>query len=189
MWATLGALGLLAGVVALVATQTDGIGVQTVLAGALIAVAGALVVSAYTGRLVGLATIGVVLALGVTLVAAVGAPLRGGFGEADWAPLSSEELLDEYRLTAGEGVLDLSAVDLGPGRHSVEASVAFGRLEVVLPDNVDLNVDGSVTAGEITVLNSTDDGFNKDLDVSTNDGRPGQLDLKAEVGFGELLVR
>lgn len=187
LWALLGALALVSGVVALVAALAGGIGAQTVLAAAVIVVGAGVVAGAYLGRVIGLATVGVVLALGLTAVALVDVPLDGGFGQAEWAPSGPADIEDEYRLTAGEATLDLRGLDLDAGPHEVEASVAFGSLRVLVPPGAGIVAEGSVTAGDLRVLGESDEGLGNDITVTTAGEAP-DITLTAEVGFGELRV-
>ncbi|MGI9539552.1 MAG: PspC domain-containing protein [Miltoncostaeaceae bacterium] len=186
-WAILGALALVSGVAALVAALAGGIGAQSVLAVAVMVVGVGVIAAAYLGRVVGLATVGVVLALGLTAVTLVDVPLGGGFGQAEWAPAGAADLEREYRLTAGEATLDLRGLDLDAGPHEVEASVAFGSLRVLVPPDAEILAEGSVTAGDLRVLGESDEGLRNDVSVGTAAEEP-DIALTAEVGFGELRV-
>lgn len=187
LWAVLGALALVGGVAALVAALAGGIGAQAVLAVAVIVVGAGVIAGAYLGRVMGLATVGVVLALGLTAVTLLDVPLDGGFGQTEWTPAGAADLEDEYRLTAGEATLDLRGLDLDTGPHEVEASVAFGSLRVLVPPDAGIVAEGSVTAGDLRVLGDSDEGLGSDVTVSTVGEEP-DITLTAEVGFGELRV-
>lgn len=187
LWAVVGALALLAGVVALVAATAGGPGPQTVLAVAVMVVGAGVIAGAYLGRVIGLATVGVVLALGLSAVTLVDVPLDGGFGAADWAPAGPADLDDEYRLTAGEAVLDLRGLDLEAGPYEIDASVAFGSLRVLVPPSAEVSAGGSVTAGDLRVLGESDEGLGNDVTVVAAGGEP-DITLEAEVGFGELRI-
>jgi hypothetical protein len=186
VWAVLGALALLAGVAALVVALAGGLGAQSVLALAVLAVGGAVIVSAYLGRVFGLATLGVVLAIGLVAISFVNVPLEGGFGQAEWAPASGVEVESEYRLTAGEATLDLRGLDPEAGPYEIATSVAFGSLRVLTPPDATIAAEGSVTAGDMRVLGEQDEGLGNDVTITTA-GEP-DIVLSAEVGFGELRV-
>ncbi len=180
---------VLAAVAVLVAAGVD-ISIQSAAAVAVIAVGGGLVAAAFMGRVPGLATLGVLLGLGLVLLTAVNVPFKGGVGEARWAPTHEDELRDEYHFGAGDAVLDLSDLDLPPGHREVTATVGAGNLSVHVPDGVALDVEGRAAAGDVEVFGRRDDG----LDASVHGVREpfrsdSELALDLEVGFGRLQVR
>jgi predicted membrane protein len=133
------------------------------------------------------------LAIALTAVAAIDVPLRGGFGERRWAPASERQLERQspFRLAAGDAVLDLRDTRLGAGDHDVEVSVAFGQLTVLLPEDVAVDLDIEVQAGQIsTEVGSDDEGW--DLHVEATDDPPGSeasVALEIDVAFGDVAVR
>lgn len=131
------------------------------------------------------------VAIAAALVAAstFDIPLEGPVGNRTWAPSTISEVEDEYRLSMGEGRLDLSDVDLDGDDLKVEASVGMGHLLVTVPEGVELVITGESSAGEVMLFGTSDTGLN----VSTHrifdrgaDG--GRLQLELEVGFGKVEV-
>jgi phage shock protein PspC (stress-responsive transcriptional regulator) len=158
-------------------------------AAALLTVGAGLLVGSRWGRARVLVPIGVV-ALAVTAATSiVDVPLRGGTGERVWTPTFAE-LASEYRLVAGHAVLDLRDLDLPAGAaREIEVTVAFGYLEVWVPEGMDVDIGTEVGAGR------TDDeaglqlsqGLRRTTATSPPDGPPA-LTIRAEVGMGRLEV-
>ncbi len=154
-----------------------------------IVLGGGLLVSSLFGRARWLIVVGLVLSpllLGASLI---DVPLQGGFGDPRYTPQSAIELDDEYRLIAGELVLDLTSIELADGEsYEIDASVVFGRLEVILPPDLGVEVTARLDAGEMA-LNDVTRTENINVErVTTFDGS-GQVVLDVHVGFGELVVR
>jgi hypothetical protein len=169
---------------------------RALLAGVLIVIGIALAAAASQGHVPeGLVTAGIVLTIILALVStastALSVPLRGGFGDRNYSPTAAT-LETEYRLIAGQLVLDLDGVDFPQGETVVEASVTFGKLVVRgIPNNVAVLVTGRVTAGQVVLLGSTWDGVALDERAADDDftqaGR--RLVIDTAVGFGQIEVR
>jgi phage shock protein PspC (stress-responsive transcriptional regulator) len=149
-----------------------------------------LLVGAFYGRAGGLILIGL-----VATVVTVGATVAGEYdGERiDQTPLTAAQVDDSYSVGSGEVVLDLSRVrdveDLD-GRD-LEVHAGFGRVEVVLPDGVDVAIDARVEGpGHLAVLGGDRGGVNIEEQSSVDGGVDApRLDLEAWVGVGEVEVR
>jgi phage shock protein PspC (stress-responsive transcriptional regulator) len=187
---TLSLLALTAGLLVLLdntgvvdVSLTAGTAVLLVLTG------GALVVGAWWGTARWLIPVGIVLCLVLGAATLVDVPIRGGIGERVYEPAALVELDSPYRLAAGDMTVDLSGVDFGGQARTVVASVAAGRLGVVVPADVAVTVESHVSAGELSVLGETADGLDVDRTVRRG-GREsgGRLVVRAEVGLGELEV-
>jgi hypothetical protein len=189
---TVSAALLVAGVLAaLAAADVYQPGPGTVLSAMLIVVGLGLLVGGWYGRSRGLIAAGVLLTLVLTAASAARVP-EGGFGDRYWHPASAAALEPRYRLGAGQGTLDLNAVDPRGGTVPVRAEIGFGELRVLVPDDVRLVIHARANAGEVVLP----DGFQ-------NDGSPvlrehtveparqpsrGTLDLTLRVGMGEVEV-
>lgn len=165
-------------------------------AAAILVVLGAtLVVSSVFGRARGLIVLGLILAPFLIAMALLKVPFEGGFGNPHHVPASIGELAGEYRLMAGEMVLDLTDLEFDEGEvATVEASVVFGRLEVIVPMNLGVEVDAAVDAGEM-LLDGARGGAtrsggsdNVGIERTIEYGGDGLVILDAHVGFGELDV-
>jgi phage shock protein PspC (stress-responsive transcriptional regulator) len=187
--ATVGALLIWFGVAALV-----GAALEVALAVGLGLVGAGLVVGAFTGRSRLLILPALALLALLVGTAMLDVPLRGGVGERSWAPASVDEVASEYRLAAGEAVLDLRAVvpPTGPGAEDVvvTASVAAGELMVLVPEGVALDIRAKATAGEINLLGTTDTGIDvrQQASAAGPDGAA-TIVLDLAVGFGTVEVQ
>jgi phage shock protein PspC (stress-responsive transcriptional regulator) len=170
--------------------------VGQVLAVFLTVLGGGLLVGTWWGRAWGLIPVGL-LAVPVVAVAALAGPVpvEGGVAERLFQPTTPAEVRSTYRLAGGELILDLSKVDFGPGAPPVEASVAGGRVLVVLPDEVAAEVRGRVGVGALDLLGHVDTGAQVDSAVIEPAAEPPaegaaatvKLDLMA--GYGVIEVR
>jgi phage shock protein PspC (stress-responsive transcriptional regulator) len=148
-----------------------------------------LLVGSVYGRAGGLILIGL-----IATVATVGATVAGEFdgGQLDRRPTSAEQVQDSYSLGSGEVVIDLSGVtdvENLDGRD-LEVHAGMGRVEVILPEGVDVAIDAHVDGpGHLSVLGGDEGGIDLE-DRATVDGGVGapQLDLEAWVGVGEVEV-
>jgi phage shock protein PspC (stress-responsive transcriptional regulator) len=145
-----------------------------------------LLVGAIFGRAGGLIALGVVAALATAGATAAGEVDGGQIGHT---PQTAIAVDDRYHVTAGEIVLDLTQVeDLEEldGR-TIELDATFGRIDVIVPQGLDVDVDAVVDAAGHTAL------FGDEVDGSDSyfyDGGPDAplLRLEAEVTFGEIEV-
>lgn len=151
---------------------------------ALVAVLGVgLVVGAWWGRSRFTIVLGVLLIPVLLVAVLIKVPFQGGFAAVTHRP-TSVSLESEYHLVGGDLKLDLR--ELGIGQRRVEATVAFGRLVVVLPLDVGVVVDGRVGIGELDLLGAVRAGIDLDLDVGSEG--EGLIELDLEVGIGALEV-
>ena len=82
--------------------------------------------------------------------------------------------------------LDLSDVQFPVGETHVGARVDVGRLDVIVPPDVALQVHGDAQFGQVDVLGSMVDGHNVDQSLDEQGKRV--LVLDAHVGAGDLRV-
>jgi phage shock protein PspC (stress-responsive transcriptional regulator) len=167
-----------------------------VLAVFLTVLGGGLLVGAWWGRAWGLIPVGLLAVPVVALTALAGpVPVEGGVAERLFQPTTPAEVRPSYRLAGGELILDLSKVTFGPGAPPIEASVAGGRVLVVVPDEVAADVRGRVGVGSLDLLGHLDSGAQVDSTVTEPATKPPakgtaatvRLDLMA--GYGVIEVR
>jgi phage shock protein PspC (stress-responsive transcriptional regulator) len=167
-----------------------------VLAVFLTVLGGGLLVGTWWGRGWGLIPIGLLAVPVVAFTALAGpVPVKGGVAERVFQPATPAEVRPGYRLAGGEMILDLSGVRFGPGAPPVAASVAGGRLLVVLPDEVAAEVRGRVGVGSLDLLGHQDAGAQVDSTIVEPAAKPPakgaaptvKLDLMA--GYGVIEVR
>lgn len=108
-----------------------------------------LVIGAWWGRARALILVGLVLLPVAWTASLVGVPLEGGLGARRFAPTTSTELPEAYRLVGGELVVDLTEYAGSDASIDLRASVAFGDLRVLLPEGAAAEIDASVGGGMI----------------------------------------
>jgi hypothetical protein len=122
-------------------------------------------------------------------------PVEGGVAERLIQPTTQAEVRSPYRLAGGELILDLSKVDFGPGAPPVQASVAGGRVLVVLPDETAAEVRGRVGVGALDLLGHVDTGVQVDSSVTEpavkapSEGTAPTVKLDLMTGYGVIEVR
>jgi phage shock protein PspC (stress-responsive transcriptional regulator) len=192
------AAALIATGLALVLDNLDvvDLGFGQVLAVFLTVLGGGLLVGTWWGRAWGLIPVGLLAVPVVALAALAGpVPVEGGISERLFQPTTPAEVRPTYRLAGGELILDLSKVDFGPGAPPVEASVAGGRVLVVIPDEVAADVRGRLGVGSVDLLGHVESGAQLDSTVTEPASKPPakgaaptvKLDLMA--GYGVIEVR
>lgn len=168
---------------------------RSVLAGALILIGVGLIIGAGRGAHGGLITAGVmltvILGMASTAEGVLDVPLTGGIGDSTYTPASLDRLASPYRLTIGDLTVDLRSTEFNRDLVDIEASVAIGQLTVLLPDDVAVEVIGSVGAGRLLVGDTEYSGTGVD-EIVTDAGfadAPRRLRLTIRVGLGDAEVR
>ncbi|MFV1991702.1 MAG: PspC domain-containing protein, partial [Acidimicrobiales bacterium] len=157
-------------------------------ASVLLASGAGLVVAAFTGRAPGLIVLGMIAALGLASAWILDPIIQDGAGQSIEKVSRIEELEPEYRLGAGELILDLRGLDLKGTEQSVKAHLETGSLKVLVPKGVDLVLSAKALAGEVTIGNESDDGYRAELFREIDTVGDSQLTVDAEVTFGEVIV-
>ena len=148
-----------------------------------------LLVGAFWGRAGGLIALGLVAA-----IATAGASLGNQFPEDEvtYTPTSADQVAENYDIGGGELFLDLSGVEDVDALDGRDISIdgVGGRLEVVVPDGVDVTVQTEVVAGDSRVFDQHRDGFDVNLD-GFRDGGDGVPDMTINIDLfaGEVIVR
>jgi phage shock protein PspC (stress-responsive transcriptional regulator) len=99
----------------------------------------------------------------------VDVPLEGGFGERVYSPAAIGGLQDDYRLVAGPMRFDLTDMQWRNEPVEIDATVAFGVIEVVVPEGVRVELEGSVGAGAIDFFDDNRTGYDIELDDAGGD--------------------
>jgi hypothetical protein len=165
---------------------------QILIPGGLILVGLALVIGSRTGQKTGgLVAIGVILAVIAGLFALIDVPLGSGIGDRNVQPRSSADLERSYDLAIGDLTVDLSRLELPEGTTRVEAHLAIGQVTVIVPDDVPVLVEGEASAGQVSLLGRTADGFAARTVHRGRgyDGAPRRLQIDVTVGLGQVVVR
>jgi phage shock protein PspC (stress-responsive transcriptional regulator) len=167
---------------------------RTMQAAVLTALGVVLVVGAWWGRTRSLIGIGAPLAGALLLVDALDIPLDGDIGERTVLVDEVGDLDDVHEHLAGELILDLRELPETPGEvPTIRAEVAFGRLEVLLPEEVTADVDALVGVGELRgpgVDGGDESGVHVEraFEIAGREGG-GRARLDVQVGLGELEIR
>jgi len=180
----------LAGVLAITGGQ--------LLAAALLVIGLGLLLGAVVGRARGLIWFGAVL-LPLVLVSQVAAETSfagipamivdgDSAGEVHLAPTSVEDISETYELGAGSLRLDLTEVPFDGETVTIEMSVGFGEVRVIVPDDVEVVATGSVGIGEAQMLDRRATGLGVgELDVEAQPDDPrGRVELELRAGIGEI---
>ncbi|MFA9443804.1 PspC domain-containing protein [Egicoccus sp. AB-alg6-2] len=154
-----------------------------------------LLVGSVVGRGRGLIGVGLLL-VPVLLVLQVLQPFPadvfGGNGQAVGTQVERPDdvsvLRESYQVGAGELRLDLSQITFTEDER-VAVNVGFGQLHVIVPADVTVEVVGRVGAGELHLLDRTNDGVGLERTVVDEvEGSEARLTLAVAVGFGEANV-
>ncbi len=152
-------------------------------------VAAMLVLGSFWGRAGGLIALGLVAAL-ATAVASVATTLPDR--RLDYAPTSASQVRDAYEFGGGRLTLDLSDVSdpQALDGRGITIDGVGGRVEVIVPDGVAVDVQTEVVAGDSRVFDRSQDGFDVTLDDlhTTTPGAP-TLSLNIDLVAGEVIVR
>lgn len=165
------------------------LGGGAVIAGLVIALGGALVISSFLGGRRWLVLPALVIAIPLGFVAAAGLDVNGGVGERDYQPTTVSELADGYQLGIGQMRLDLTRVDLPPGRTPLKLDMGIGSVRLFVPDDVCVASDVRVGAGYARVLDRDNGGLDVDWRQSPVEGAGvKRLVIHGDVGIGEIQV-
>lgn len=101
----------------------------------------------------------------------------------------NKEANNDYQTVFGNGILDLTTLDLSQGPQKMELDNVFGQTTLILKKDTPFKVDASVVFGQISLpdkkMSSIGDWFYQSENYSQN---PNHLDIKADVVFGQLVI-
>jgi phage shock protein PspC (stress-responsive transcriptional regulator) len=160
-----------------------------VVAGLVIACGVGLVGGAFRGGARWLIVPAIVLALPLGAVAATDLDIRGTWGDRTFHPGTVADLERGYEMGMGSMKVDLSDVDLPPGRTDLRLDLGMGEIKVLVPDDVCVTTAAEVGLGAV----NTGDGEQGGVDLDVRDERdvaPGvpHLHVIADLGVGHLAV-
>ena len=130
-----------------------------------------------------------IIAIPLGFVAAAGLDVNGGVGDRNYQPTTLAELDKGYELGIGQMRLDLTQVDLPPGRTPLKLDMGIGSVRMVVPDDVCVASNVRVGAGYARVLDRDSGGLDVDWRQSPIDNLGvKRLVIDGDVGIGELQV-
>jgi phage shock protein PspC (stress-responsive transcriptional regulator) len=183
-----GVLLAAAGALALFAAVGVDIPWDIALAVAAIGIGLAVAVGAYFQRRTGgLVVVGVLLATLAICVSAVDLRLEGPIGDRTFRPFTSSDVKRTYDVSIGDLTVDLSGTSF-TGDTDLDANVGIGSLTVLVPDDVNVAVDASASAGELTVFGRRTDGWDAELTATAEGSNDTTVTIDANMGFGEVTV-
>jgi phage shock protein PspC (stress-responsive transcriptional regulator) len=160
-----------------------------------------MVVGGVFGKTTALVPIGIVVAVPLITLAAVGVPLHGTVGDENWAPSSAAAVEPSYQLAVGDGTLDVTGVQPGAGKTvTTSAQVGVGDLQVEAPTDVNLVIHAHTDIGAVNdddtgpVLHSYGTSRNNGVSVTKNYTIPAQgkaegtIVLNLKVGIGDVNI-
>jgi len=164
---------------------------QVACATALAVVALGLVAGTWAGRTNGLVAVGALLSMALVGGTAAADVQNGArFGEVSWRPVDPNAA-QPYRIIAGQGVLDLTALPLHEGgRYRVAAEVGLGGLKVLLPSHVQVELRVSTGLGDVTVDKKITSGPRARVErtLPGSGTNPPVLELQVKGRVGDLEV-
>ncbi len=86
--------------------------------------------------------------------------------------------------------IDLTRLDAADFRNidepvEINADVDFGKITVIVPDDIDVSVDASTGLGDVTVFGDTEDGFSPSIVDRNSDP---DIELILDMDIGEVVV-
>jgi phage shock protein PspC (stress-responsive transcriptional regulator) len=187
-WLTLSAALVVGGILgALDLADVIDISAEAIAATILIIFGVGLVVSAWFGRARSLIGLGLATLVALVVIAAVDVPLSGGFGERHVEPVAAREFGDPVRLAAGKITIDLTRFNDAGATGMLDASVGAGEIVVIYPDDIRLEANADVSAGDINRDLADDIRVNGESVVHDPVGASrGTVRLNLEVGAGNI---
>jgi phage shock protein PspC (stress-responsive transcriptional regulator) len=135
-----------------------------------------------------------VLAAGGSLAAAT-SDWQGHVGDRDVVVTRADQLADRYDLAIGAMTLDLSALELdapttggSAGDVSVRVRAGIGRVDVIVPDDVQLVAEAEMSIGEVQVPRDATSGLSVEARVDDDGAEHGVVRLDLDGGIGEIAV-
>jgi phage shock protein PspC (stress-responsive transcriptional regulator) len=151
-----------------------------------------LLVGTWIGRARWLVWLGLPLLIPLIVLSTSDVSLKGGAGDRRYAPVSAAEIEPEYRLGVGSLRLDLTDVDLSEQLVRTKLSAGVGDIEVIVPRDADVSVDGRAGIGAVDLFGEETSGTSATR--STVDHGPAgdgtidlTLDLDVSIGKVEVL--
>ena len=189
-WFVVGATLIVVGAMALASNAWDVAFTPGTYAGVVLGLIGlGLVIGAWFGRATFLIVIGLLLLPLAWAASLVDVPIQGEWGQQRFAPSDVSEVRETYHLAGGQLAIDLSRVEASADDPvTVQASVAFGEVVVLVPNGATVEVDASVGGGRIGLMDQPfDNGTYLENHLVEGPGAPDFI-LDLDAGLGSVRV-
>ena len=191
---TIGAALLAVGVLAILdAADVLDLTAHDAFAVGLLVLGAGLVVGTWVGRARWLVFPAVLVLLPGLVLSSVAAeldiPLGSGIGERSFGTTGVADLEPLYELGIGDLTVDLGNLDLDGQRVATEVRVGLGQATVVVPDDARVEVDWSVTGGQVELFDGDRQG--RGLEGSATfpgEEGAGTIELDVDVAFGQITL-
>lgn len=111
-----------------------------------------------------------------------------GIGEARETPTSDRDLVP-FEHGIGKLTVDLTTPGLDLDREIVVAKLGIGDLEVIVPTDVDVDLDAHAGVGNIQAFGEEENGIDVELSGISGTSGSQELELELDVGIGNIRVR
>lgn len=163
---------------------------SAVVAIGLLLVGAASLVASIVGGGRGLIPLGLLLALTLGVAVVIEPVIEDGVGDREHAVTQLADLDPAYRLGIGRLDVDLSELEIPPGETAtVEVELGIGEARVLIPDGVDLRLEGDVAVGELEILGDEENGIRNELSIDTESPETTAtlvVDLSVGIGSGRI---
>ena len=141
----------------------------------------------YQRRTGGLVLVGIALASLAFAVSAVDVRFDGPIGDRTYRPVTAAAVEQSYDVSIGDLTVDLTQASFVRDKE-IDANVGVGALTVIVPDDVGVDVEADVSAGEVTVFGRSSDGWDARVIARESGPTDAMLRIDAHVGLGDLNV-
>jgi hypothetical protein len=118
---------------------------------------------------------------------------RLGFQEVNWAPVSIEQARQGLNITAANGTVDLSEMNLTPPlttEVTVPVDATASNITVIIPDNVPVEVRADMTFGNLNERGADRGGRFEDDRSTYNTDKPGaNLVVEIDGTFSNVTIK
>jgi phage shock protein PspC (stress-responsive transcriptional regulator) len=129
------------------------------------------------------------LGLAAAFVTATGIDLDGGVGDREYAPTTTTDVRDSYKLGIGQMVVDLRDARLPPGDRHIDVKIGVGHAVLLVAPNVCVTTDAQIGVGAANSFGAEDGGIDVDhADTHTAPAGTPRVVLHGDVGVGMLDV-
>jgi len=160
---------------------------------ALLAVGAGVLIGAWWGRARWLIAVGLLLLPFVAFFSIIdlgGLSWRGDVGRIYSSPENQADIDDGFELLAGDATIDLDGFEFEPGTTAeIDVALTFGQVTVLVPDDVYVETNVALGAGEVVLFGSERAG--EGVTVDEANGEPdsdARLSLEVHGGFGQVNV-